>query len=388
MKSSLSNYRVVHLPTSVGGNPAGLSSSLKKLGVDSETWVFQQNVFNYESTRTIWSKDDGVIRRELKRFLAIVKVGLGYDIIHFNAGSSLASPIPMFSAGDQNRKVKVKRFFAAVYLNILFYFEINLYRLLGRPLFIHYQGDDARQGDYSLKNFQHSIAQYVDEKYYSEATDSLKRRMISLMSNYCVQVYAVNPDLMHVLGSGARFIPYSHISLDEWSPVYNQLENRPLRIGHAPTHRKAKGTNIILEALAQLSLEGYQYELVLIEGMSNDQARLKYEQIDVLIDQLHAGWYGGLAVEAMALGKPVMVYIRDDDLKFIPPDMKADLPFMRITIETLKEDLRRVIKMPRSELYLLAQASRRYVEVWHNPLRIAAEIKRDYEIALRPKDNF
>ena len=54
MKRSLSTYRVAHLPTSVGGNPAGLSSSLKKLGVDSETWIFQQNVFNYESTRTIW----------------------------------------------------------------------------------------------------------------------------------------------------------------------------------------------------------------------------------------------------------------------------------------------------------------------------------------------
>ena len=388
MKRSLSTYRVAHLPTSVGGNPAGLSSSLKKLGVDSETWIFQQNVFNYESTRTIWSKSDGVIRRELKRFLAIIKVAFGYDVIHFNAGSSWANPIPMFSEGDRNLKLKLKRFFVAVYLNALFYFEINLYRLLGRPLFIHYQGDDARQGDFSLKNFQYSMAQYVDEKYYSEATDSLKRRMINLMSDYCVQVYAVNPDLMHVLGSSAKFIPYSHISLDEWSPIYNQLESRPLRIGHAPSHRKAKGTDIILEALTQLSLEGYQYELVLIEGLSNDRARLKYEQIDVLIDQLHAGWYGGLAVEAMALGKPVMVYIRDEDLRFIPSDMRADLPFLRITIETLKEDLRRVIKMPRSELYSLAHNSRRYVEIWHNPLRIAAEITRDYEKALRSKGLF
>ncbi len=385
MKPSSSAYRVVHLPTSVGGNPRGLSAHLEKLGVESETWIFQQNTFNYPSTKTIWAEGDGRLRKEMKRCLAIIRVALGFDVIHFNFGSSWASPIPMFSAEDKELWVKVKRLRMAVYLELLFFVEIGLYRLLRRPLFVHYQGDDARQGDFSRSKFRHSIAQYVDEGYYSVETDALKRRMISRMTRYCAQVYAVNPDLMHVLGPGARFIPYSHISLDEWRPVYTQLERRPLRIGHAPSHRKVKGTDLILEALAQLSVEGHEYELVLIEGLPNDQARLKYEQIDVLIDQLHAGWYGGLAVEVMALGKPVMVYIRDEDLQFIPSEMKAELPFLRVTMETVKDDLRRLMQMPRNELFALAQRSRSYVERWHDPLRIAQEIKLDYEKALRAR---
>ncbi len=378
-------YRVVHLPTSVGGNPRGLSAHLEKLGVKSETWIFRQNVFNYASTKVIWSESDGALRREMKRCLAIVRVALGFDIIHFNFGSGWAGPIPMFSQADKGILAKVKRFCAASYLQLLSHAELGLYRLLRRPLFVHYQGDDARQGDFSLSRFQHSIAQYTDPGYYSAESDALKRRMIHRMSRVCAQVYAVNPDLMHVLGPGARFVPYSHISLDEWQPVYTQLERRPLRIGHAPSHRKVKGTDIILDALEELAAEGHEFELELIEGLPNDLARQKYEQIDVLIDQLHAGWYGGLAVEAMALGKPVMVYIRDEDLQFIPAGMKAELPFLRVTMESVKEDLRRLVSMPRDELFALAQRSRRYVERWHDPLRIAEEISQDYEKALRAR---
>lgn len=385
MKSTSRTYRVVHLPTSVGGNPGGLSAQLEKLGVQSETWIFQQNVFNYQSTRTIWAAGDGVLRREMKRCMAIVRVALGFDVIHFNYGSSWTSPIPMFSAADKGVRAKVRRFSVAAYLQMLSLAELGLYRLFRRPMFVHYQGDDARQGDFSIAKFQHSIAQYADKGYYSAETDALKRRMIRRMSRCCAQVYAVNPDLMHVLGPGARFVPYSHISLDDWQPVYTQLERRPLRIGHAPSHRKIKGTDIILEALKQLAAEGCDFELELIEGLSNDQARLRYEKIDVLIDQLHAGWYGGLAVEVMALGKPVMVYIREEDLQFIPAEMKDELPFLRVTTESVTEDLRRLIDMPREELFALAQRSRRYVEKWHDPLRIAGEIKQDYENALRAK---
>ncbi len=383
MKSVQRGYRVVHLPTSVGGNPGGLSAHLEKLGVKSETWIFSQNALRYACTKAIWSETDGALRREMKRCLAIVRVALGFDIIHFNFGTGWATPIPMFSQTDRSMLAKMKRLLAASYLELLSVAEFALYRLFRRPLFVHYQGDDARQGDFCLSRFRHSIAQYTDPGYYSAETDALKRRMISRMSRQCAQVYAVNPDLMHVLGPGARFVPYSHISLDDWQPVYTQLEQRPLRIGHAPSHRKVKGTDIILDALQQLAAEGYEFELELIEGLPNHLARQKYEQIDVLIDQLHAGWYGGLAVEAMALGKPVMVYIREEDLQFIPAGMKADLPFLRVTVEGIKEDLRQLLNMPRSDLFALAQRGRRYVERWHDPLRIAEEIARDYEVAMR-----
>ena len=100
------------------------------------------------------------------------------------------------------------------------------------------------------------------------------------------------------------------------------------------------------------------------------------------MDQLFAGWYGGLAVEAMALGKPVVVYIRQDDLRLIPNAMRLELPLFRWTRHD-PDGLRRVLTMPRHELHALGRRSRAFVERWHEPLKIADEMKAAYEAALR-----
>ena len=58
------------------------------------------------------------------------------------------------------------------------------------------------------------------------------------------------------------------------------------------------------------------------------EAMKLYAQADLVIDQLLAGWYGGFAVETMAMGKPVVCYIRAEDLQFVPPAMVAELPLI------------------------------------------------------------
>ncbi len=204
-----------------------------------------------------------------------------------------------------------------------------------------------------------------------------------MLSSVASQLYSVNPDLMHVLPASTRFTPYSHVSLDDWKPLYNQCESRPLRIVHAPSNRKVKGSELIIRALNALREQGFEFELLLVEGMSNAEARKVYESADVLVDQLFAGWYGGLAVELMALGKPVLVYIRDCDLDFIPEQMKMDLPFLRITPHTVEQALRDLLVMPRQELLELGRRSRAFVERWHDPLDIARSIQRDYERAMQ-----
>lgn len=375
-------YRVVHLPTSVGGNSPSLSYRLNEIGLRSACYIYDLNAFGYKGTTAIWAPKDGALMRELKRWRAILCTAGSFDVIHFNFGGGWATPVPLTRASDRGLARKAKTLLGGLYLQMLSLVELNLYRLFRRPMFVHYQGDDARQGDVCLNLFSDSIAHHVEPGYYTPETDALKRLMIRRMGRYCSAVYAVNPDLMHVLGASARFIPYCHISLEDWHPVGVTLEERPLRIGHAPSHRGAKGTDIILAALEALKAEGLEFELILVEGLSNDAARQKYEQVDIMIDQLHAGWYGGLAVELMAMAKPVMVYIRDDDLQFIPPQMREDLPFVRTTAATIKEDLRKVMAMPREAVASLGRESRAYVETWHDPRRIALEIKADYDSAL------
>ena len=142
---------------------------------------------------------------------------------------------------------------------------------------------------------------------------------------------------------------------------------------------------MILNALESLQKEGFEFDLILVEGVSHEEACRQYKTIDVLVDQLFAGWYGGLAVEAMALGKPVMVYIRENDLQFIPSEMKEELPFIQVTPDNIKEGLKKVLGMPREELLSIAKASRAFVEKWHDPVRIVSKIKGDYTKALRKR---
>lgn len=377
--------KVLHLPSVVGGNPQGLSKHLNEIGIVSETWTLGQNYFGYLADKVIWSSTDNIVWRELKRILALRYV-FKSDVVFFNFGQTLFHQFPKTYGGNKVFMGRLLLFsLYRHYARLMQNLELFLLKAQKKVILIQYQGDDARQGDYSLVHFPISIATQVEPGYYSAESDTLKRKQIQRLAGVCHKTYALNPDLLHVLPSGSEFLPYSHISLEEWSPCYKQMEPRPLRIGHAPSHRGVKGTELILAALDALKIEGFEFEFVLVEGLSNAEAKERYKTVDVLVDQLFAGWYGGLAVEAMALGKPVVVYIRDKDLKFIPSEMAADLPFIQATPTSIESALRKVLDMPRAQLLELAKRSRAYVERWHDPVNIAKRIRADIEQALSAK---
>ena len=122
----------------------------------------------------------------------------------------------------------------------------------------------------------------------------------------------------------------------------------------------------------------------MVEGLPNNATRKVYEQAVVLIYQLYAGWYGGLTVELMALGRPVISYIRESDLGFIPEKMRQDLPVINATAEILYDVLKRWLN-DRMGLIELRKRSRSFVENWHGPLVIAAKLKKDYAEILSNK---
>lgn len=375
-------YRVLHLPTSVGGNPQGLSAALRQEGVSSDTLTTEQNYLQYPVDIVINPDAAGPLRREWRRWRALWRDVPRYDVLHFNFGTTLARPHAWSASPGSGLLKRLVYPLRAAYLWLLQGVELARAKRRGVPMFVTYQGDDARQGDYSLAHFPICIAKQVGADYYNAASDAFKRRQIRRLEKYCDRIYSVNPDLLRVLPARAEFVPYSHIFLDEWTPAYTQAEARPLRIAHAPSNRRVKGTDRILAALENLRGRGFEFELILVEGMSHAQARQQYERADVLIDQLFAGWYGGLAVELMALGKPVLSYIREEDLALLPPDMARDLPVLQVTSATVEQALEQVLTMPREDLKAWARRSRAYVERWHDPHAIARKIKADYEDAL------
>ena len=63
----------------------------------------------------------------------------------------------------------------------------------------------------------------------------------------------------------------------------------------------------MIDACARLPVE-----LDLVEGVPHDEARERYARADIVVDQLNAGWHGVFALEAMALGKPVVAHLKPD----------------------------------------------------------------------------
>lgn len=377
--------KVLHAPSSTGGNPQALSRALRRLGVESRSLVVSQNYLAYKSDIVLYLPGRSIVLRELRRVWAIATELPRCDVIHYNSGTSIASAYAVeFRPGDGVRGILRQAY--AIYLRALQGIEFAYVRWLGKAVFVTYQGDDARQGDYCRSHYPITFANRVEPGYYCRSSDAFKRASIARFSGLAQAIYSVNPDLLNLLPARSRFMPYGHVFLEEWLPAYSQDHSGPLRILHAPSHRLVKGTDLIVAALEELKAEGHAFELLLVEGMSNAQARQVYAKADVLVDQLFAGWYGGLAVELMALGKPVVAYIRVEDLGFIDPEMREELPIVQATPYSVKDVLRGVLEMPRKDLVALGRQSRAFVERWHDPMRIAALIKRDYEMALASRN--
>jgi hypothetical protein len=254
---------------------------------------------------------------------------------------------------------------------------------LGKAIFVTYQGADARQLDYCRSHFDVTHATEIPSTKATDREDQMRRERIEQFARFADGIYALNPDLLHVLPGRARFLPYAHISLAEWKPVAeNRGGDQPPLVVHAPSDRSVKGTRFLLEAVERLRRERIPFEFRLVEGLSIGEAKKLYERADILVDQLLVGWYGGVAAEFMALGKPVICYIRATDLTLIPPAMQADLPILNASPSTIYEVLRSALTMGRGELRQIGARSRLYMERWHDPRTIAHALKVDYERAV------
>jgi glycosyltransferase involved in cell wall biosynthesis len=174
-----------------------------------------------------------------------------------------------------------------------------------------------------------------------------------------------------IVGSydAARWVPEAEvvppaIDLRDYPAVPPSGRGRPV-ILHAPSSRSRKGTEHVVAAAA-----GLPAELEIVEGLHHDEARRRYERADIVVDQLNAGWYGLFAIEAMALGKPVVSFLHDEAVRRTEEAFGLEVPIVRATKDTLEDVLRRLVESP-DERRRVGAASRAYVERVHDLDRMA-----------------
>jgi glycosyltransferase involved in cell wall biosynthesis len=331
--------------------------------------------YGYPSDEVLGTSGSSIPIREWRRVQLLFKALREFDVVHYNYGSTIF-PWRRSELGGLLRRTAV-----GLYTQLTAMRDLDLLASLSKPLFVTFQGDDVRQGDYCRAHFAQHWVHEVNAAYYPPGSDDRKRWAVTRFRNRVAKIYALNPDLLHVLPAGSEFLPYAHVDPREWRPRAPVDSGASIRIVHAPSHREVKGTRYVIDAVSQLKAKGFALDLVLVEGLPRDEARKVYESADLVVDQLLAGWYGGLAVEAMALGKPVVSYIREGDLKFVPEIMRAELPILRATAGTIADVLRALVGLRKEGLRNAGMRSREYVERWHDPRVIAGRVSMDYSAA-------
>jgi glycosyltransferase involved in cell wall biosynthesis len=370
----------------VGGNPAGLAAAERELGLDSRTIVFKGSPYAYPVDEVLWADGDRARTKELRRWRLLGRAFREFDVIHFNFGSTIAPQRvardrPGTDAGTRLRD-RVFHAYSAAFEQL----DLPLLARSGKAIFVTFQGDDARQGD--VATALGSIAPLeAAPAHYTPGSDADKRRRIARFDRYAAGIYALNPDLLHFLPARASFVPYAHVDPRVWEPPERSGgPQRPLVL-HAPTNREIKGTRFVVDAVSRLRADGVDFDFQLVEGLPHAEARALYRRADLVVDQLLVGWYGGLAVELMALERPVVAYLRESDLGWLPPEMRAEIPIVSATPETIHEVLNELLTSRRGELAELGRRGRAYVERWHDPLRIAKRIVADYEAAVAARSS-
>ncbi len=189
--------------------------------------------------------------------------------------------------------------------------------------------------------------------------------------------YAARADAC-IVGSydAARWLPDAHVvppgvDLRAFRPVPPSDRPRPLVV-HAPSSRVRKGTDHVIAACARLPVD-----LDVVEGLPHREARRRYERADIVVDQLHAGWYGLFAIEAMALGKPVVTFLHEDAVRRTEEAFGIRVPLVATTKDTLVDTLRPLVESP-AERRRIGAESRAYVEQVHDADRVAAHLVEIY----------
>lgn len=165
----------------------------------------------------------------------------------------------------------------------------------------------------------------------------------------------------------------AHFSIDtkRWVPAEKDRRSNgsnKLRILHAPNHTTIKGTDALIAAVELLKNDGLELELILLQGVPNDEIRKAMADADLVADQFVIGWYAMFAIEAMAMEKPVLCYLRKDlvELYVQAGLVNADeIPLINTDLRDIAAKIRWAYDN-RAELRAIGKKGRGFVQQHHS----------------------
>ena len=339
-ESQKKKKRILHGLSEVAGQNSYSVQGLRYWGEKAECVIYYRNPFQYPFDICLNIKQGNKKAYPwyaLKMLFFLVKALFRYRIFHFHYGRS-----------------------------ILVNYELPLYSLLGKKVFYEFHGSDLR--DYSRLADSRGALLFQKEK----PSRSLKKRNDKI-ARRAQGIILHDDELIPFLPEGhapVNVVPL-RVDISRFTPSYPRAETERIRIVHAPSHRGVKGSEYVLKAFEELNKRYDNIEFVLVEGKTQEEAFKLYQTADIVVDQLLIGTYGVFAIECMAMGKPVITYIKDEMRDKLP----GELPIVSADIHTIGEVLEQLIRdgTLRREKGI---AGRKYAEDYHDN-RFGAGVLRD-----------
>jgi glycosyltransferase involved in cell wall biosynthesis len=233
----------------------------------------------------------------------------------------------------------------------------------GVPMIVSFAGSDARPIAGARRHNPYFFREPDD------AHDRAVKRYLASISRY-IRYAATDCEMAeHVAPYFDRVFTFRQpVDLRELSCTPQRFDRTPVLL-HVPTDTEVKGTAHILAAVEKLRQDGLSFEFRTRRRLTQQEFYREIEDCDVYIDELRCGSHGVTAVEAMAAGKAVVTYIREDLVDQYPPE----LPIVNANPDTVAAVLRRLI-IDTDYRVRHAEAGRRYVEKYHDALVVARDL--------------
>lgn len=174
-------------------------------------------------------------------------------------------------------------------------------------------------------------------------------------------------------------VPYDLSELRAIRARFHKPNPNVVRIAHAPTNRRVKGTDHFLAVIERLRDRGLKVETILIEHRSwRDCLQLK-ANADIYYDQVELG-YGCNAVEAWGMGIPVVAGAEDPAVQALMLERWGRYPFAFAETDTLEEVLAGLVssQTARNEVALMGLE---HFERWHDEATVARTLAGIYSAA-------
>lgn len=257
-----------------------------------------------------------------------------------------------------------------------FFYPLNLLilKLWGKKIILTVRGIEAQTDlDFLPKSiFSKSTAQKWPEYYQRQflsrnfLPNILKkiRRQVFIM--FADKVILTGPFLVSSVSRYDAIIPYARSSGKIEN--HSQLKTK-ITVLHVPSDSVTKGTPEIVRVFKILALKYPQHSFQVLPKMPREKLQKELAKADIVIDQLIVGWYGGQAVEAMALGKMVMAFLNPTYFQLV--FFGAEIPIWNTNVWTFGQDLETLIKIFPQIRDEATKKSIQFVRKYHDSSKIA-----------------